>query len=189
MERANPIVFPYPSLELRRAEYDTVESPEDFEQTAQTEVAYLFAHGVRLARLHYDDNGAPEVGGAKLHVLFELGDHLGSSSKVLDKATSELVEASSYMGYGQADSDYRPARWKSFREDYRFTGKEEDSEVGLTYFGKRFLSSALGRWASADPLAVHGMGADLNVHGYVSGSVLRACLMCARTSLGEEEVM
>jgi RHS repeat-associated protein len=107
-------------------------------------------------------------------VLFELGDHLGSSSKVLDKATSELVEASSYLGYGQADSDYRPARWKSFREDYRFTGKEEDSEVGLTYFGKRFLSSALGRWASADPLAVHAIDADPNVYAYVTGELLRA---------------
>lgn len=49
-----------------------------------------------------------------------------------------------------------------------FTGKEEDVEVGLTYFGKRFLSAALGRWVSPDPLAVHMPGqADLNLYGYV----------------------
>jgi RHS repeat-associated protein len=56
----------------------------------------------------------------------------------------------------------------------KFTGKEEDSEVGLTYFGKRFLNAQLGRWISADPLAVHAPGeADLNLYAYVSGSVLK----------------
>src|SRR5690606_16635322 len=65
-------------------------------------------------------------------------------------------------------------RWASFREDYRFTGKEEDVEVGLQYFGKRFLNPLLGRWISADPLAVHAPGeADLNLYAYVSGAVLK----------------
>jgi hypothetical protein len=40
------------------------------------------------------------------------------------------------------------------REDYRFTGKEEDVEVGLTYFGKRYYAPLLGRWVSADPLGI-----------------------------------
>jgi len=57
----------------------------------------------------------------------------------------------------------------------RFTGKEEDVEVGLQYFGKRFLSPYLGRWISADPLAVHVPGrADLNLYAYVHGAVLKA---------------
>jgi RHS repeat-associated protein len=61
------------------------------------------------------------------------------------------------------------------REDYGFTGKEEDVEVGLIYFGKRFLSPTLGRWVSPDPLAVHEAGkADYNLYAYVSGAVLRA---------------
>jgi RHS repeat-associated protein len=54
------------------------------------------------------------------------------------------------------------------------TGKEEDVEVGLQYFGKRYLNPLLGRWISADPLAVHAPGeADLNVYAYVSGQILR----------------
>ena len=58
---------------------------------------------------------------------------------------------------------------------YPFTGKEDDLAVGLTYFGKRYLVPALGRWASADPLAVHAPGsADLNLYAYVSGQLLRA---------------
>lgn len=99
---------------------------------------YLVAHGVRLARLHYEasSKGEPRVGvgglpATGLHVLFELGDSLGSSSVALDKATSELVESSTYQGYGAKESDYRPQRWKGFREDYGFTGKEDDSEFGV----------------------------------------------------------
>jgi len=58
----------------------------------------------------------------------------------------------------------------------RFTGKEEedDVEIGLQYFGKRYLSPYLGRWISPDPLAVHAPGkADLNLYAYVSGRVLQ----------------
>ncbi|MCC6647580.1 MAG: RHS repeat-associated core domain-containing protein, partial [Polyangiaceae bacterium] len=118
--------------------------------------------------------GVPAVGGDGLRVLFELGDHLGSASTVIDRATGELVEKASYLGYGGAESDHRPARWGSFREDHRFTGKEEDVEVGLVYFGKRFLNAQLGRWVSADPLIVHAAGADLNAYAYVSGRLLAA---------------
>jgi RHS repeat-associated protein len=55
------------------------------------------------------------------------------------------------------------------------TGKEEDVEVGLQYFGKRYLNPLLGRWVSADPLAIHAPGeADLNVYAYVSGTILKS---------------
>src|SRR5690606_21189175 len=38
------------------------------------------------------------------------------------------------------------------------------------YFGKRYLNPLLGRWISADPLAVHAPGwADLNLYAYVRG--------------------
>jgi len=93
---------------------------------------------------------------------------------VLDKATSELVERSTFQAYGAAESDYRPARWAGFREDYRFTGKEEDVEVGLVYFGKRYYAPLLNRWVSADPLTIHALGADLNVYAYVNGKALKA---------------
>ncbi len=94
---------------------------------------------------------------------------------VLDQASGELVERSTFYGYGGTESDYRPGRWEGFRSDYRFTGKEEDVEVGLTYFGKRYLNAQLGRWVSADPLGVHAPGkADWNLYAYVSGALLKA---------------
>jgi RHS repeat-associated protein len=58
--------------------------------------------------------------------------------------------------------------------DSCFTGKEEDVEVGLQYFGKRFYAPLLGRWVSADPLTTHGLGGDLNLYAYVSGQALKA---------------
>ncbi|MCA9641747.1 MAG: fibronectin type III domain-containing protein, partial [Myxococcales bacterium] len=77
-------LYIFGSLELRRTEWRTTE--QDFHLDKQTEVAYLFANGVRLARLAYEEAGAvPSIDQEKLHVFFELGDHLGSTSVVLDK--------------------------------------------------------------------------------------------------------
>jgi len=169
-------VYVFESLELRRAAYGVfgiVDFP-DYELSKWTEVPYLYAHGVRLARVAWEEPDVPMVGGAQTHVLLELGDHLGSTSVVLDHATGELVERGTYQAYGGAESDYRPERWKGFREDYRFTGKEEDVEVGLQYFGKRYYAPLLNRWVSADPLTVHALGADLNGYAYVRGMALKA---------------
>jgi RHS repeat-associated protein len=141
-------------------------------------VPYLFANGIRVARAVFEAplDGEPRVAGAALHVFFEIGDHLGSPSVVIDKATGELVERNTYQASGGIESDYRPERWQGFREDYRFTGKEEDVEVGLQFFGKRFYSPALGRWLSSDPLALHASAsnADLNLYAYVRGQLLNA---------------
>jgi RHS repeat-associated protein len=158
------------SLELRRAAW----KDGDYELSAKTEVAYLFANGVRLARLAHQ---APEASsGGELHVFLLLGDHLGSTSVALDKETGELVERSTYEAYGSRESDYRPEKWEGFREDYGFTGKEDDVEVGLVYFGKRFLSTQLNRWVSADPHSVQRPldeeAADLCLYAYVRGKAL-----------------
>ncbi len=158
------------SLELRRVPA----SGNDYARTTLTGAPYEVAYSVRLARLHYAEELIPATAGQTLHVLLEMPDHLGSTSIVVDSATSEVVERGTYMAYGQAESDYRPARWGQFREDYKFTGKEEDVEVGLQYFGKRFLSAQLNRWVSADPLTIHGIGEDINAYAYVHGRVLSA---------------
>ncbi|MBK7401600.1 MAG: RHS repeat-associated core domain-containing protein [Myxococcales bacterium] len=169
---ARHTVYSLGSLELRHVEYKDA----DYAIGPYTAVPYLFAHGVRIARLAWEDSDVPSIPmltSPQLHVFFELGDHLGSSSTVLDKDTSELVEKSTYLPYGGAESDYRPARWKGFREDHRFTGKEGDEEVGLTYVGFRYLLPAIGRWLSADPLSVHDADAS-PLYGYVRGRLLSA---------------
>jgi RHS repeat-associated protein len=165
-------VFIFGSLELRRAAWNA----GDFAHASHTEVPYLLTQGARIARVAYEDSDVPSItlSNPRLHVFFELGDHLGSTSTVLDKHTGELVEKRLYLAYGGAESDYRPSRWKAFRESYGFTGKEEDVEVGLAYFGFRYLNPALGRWISADPKTVHTLQADPNVYAYVHGRLLQA---------------
>jgi RHS repeat-associated protein len=160
-------LYVFDTLDVRRTQFNTAASPNEYELTSQTEAPYLLANGVRLARVVYEEN-IPASDPANQHVFFELGDHLGSTSTVLDKRTGELVEKGTFQAYGGAESDYRPGRWADFREDYRFTGKEEDVEVGLVYFGKRYLNPLLGRWITPDPLAIYEAGsADSNLYAYV----------------------
>ncbi len=173
-------LYIFDTLELRRtlwAKQSTSGSLYDYDINEWSEVAYLFANDERLARLAFERErqGSGRVSGEKLHVFFELGDHLGSSSVVIDGETSELVERTTYLAYGATESDYRPEAWHGFREDYKFSGKEEDVEVGLQYFGKRYLNPYLARWMSADPLELHGPGsADANLYAYVRGEPLKA---------------
>jgi len=155
------------TLRLDHAEY--VAATNDFERNASTETAFLPG----LGRVLFDAT-LPSSTGSGLHVLLNFGNHLGSSTAIVDKDSGALVEYTTYLPYGATESDYRPEAWHSHREDYRFTGKEEDVEVGLTYFGARYYSPYMGRFVSPDPLTVHALGADLNPYAYVSGRVFNA---------------
>jgi RHS repeat-associated protein len=169
-------VFLFPGLALRGATFD----PSAFEYVSSqtTEVVELGG----LGRVQYDDaavDGVPGIGGnplhaAQLHVLLRVKDSLGSGGTLVDLDTGELAESRTYLPFGGTESDYRTGRWNGMRDDNGFTGKEDDLEVGLQYFGARYLVPALGRWLSPDPLAVHGLGADLNVYAYVAGRVYQA---------------
>ncbi len=163
-------VYIFGALELRRVSFES----GDYADTRDSEVPYLVAHGIRLARLHYADGSLPTLTSGHQHVLFELPEHLGAPAIVVDRETSEIVERSTYQAHGASESDYRPARWDGFREDYRFSGKEEDVEIGLAYFGKRYLAYATGRWATPDPKYVHVLGSDPNAYAYVGGHALQA---------------
>ena len=93
------------------------------------------------AHAFFDRSGMmPAPYGSQVHVFMPLGDHLGSSAFVLDKDSGEVVERTSHQAYGAVEADYRPDRWLASREEYKFTGKEEDIEVGLTYFGARYYA-------------------------------------------------
>jgi RHS repeat-associated protein len=127
-----------------------------------------------MAHVFWDSDGQlpHQAPGSAVTMQLIVGDHLGSSSAVINHATSELVERTTYQPYGAVESDYRPSKWKAFREPTKFTGKEEDIEVGATYFGARYYHAQLGRWMSADPLSVQALGSDLNPYAYVAGRVM-----------------
>lgn len=156
--------FVFASLELRRATWSA-----DYELDDTTDTVYLDAAGQRVARVFYSQEDLPALSSGQQHVFLLLGGNLGSTEAVIDYATGELVEHGTYAAYGSGETDYRPSRWGNNRERYRFTGKEDDIEVGLTYFGHRYYNSALGRWMSPDPVALHGVRGDLNLYSYTNG--------------------
>lgn len=123
-----------------------------------------------MAHVFWDreDQFPHQAPNSNITMHLNMGDHLGSSTVVINHANSELIERTTYQPYGAIESDYRP---KSFREPYKFTGKEEDIEVGATYFGARYYQPYSGRFMSADPLTIHGLGGDLNPYAYVGGHV------------------
>jgi len=154
----------FETLRLEGAGY--VEGSGSYERTGATEVVLIPGIGRVVHR-----PGLPRGGNSDRHVLLELGDHLGSTITVVDHGTGELVERTTYQPYGAVESDYRPSRWSALHEAHQFTAKEQDSEVGAIYFGARYYQPHLGRWISADPLTIHGLGSDLNPYAYVGGRV------------------
>lgn len=138
--------------------------------TVRSENEHGFLGGV--GRVFFDRAAVlPQAGTTPTHVYLSIGDHLGSTAFILDKDSGEVVERAQHQAYGKVESDYRPDRWGTNREEFKFTSKEEDIEVGATYFGARFYSPHIGRWLSPDPLTVHGLAADPNPYAYVSGRV------------------
>ena len=94
---------------------------------------YIFFGGKRIARRDSSSN-----------VVYYFSDHLGTTHVVTDSA-----------GTIQDDSDFYPfggerAYTSVSGNNYKFSGKQRDSESGLDYFGARYYSSGMGRFASPD---------------------------------------
>lgn len=157
----------FDSLRLNSALYRSGDN--EYDRTPATETVYLAG----IVRVRHQP-GLPSFSNTPQHLYLSLGDHLGSTSVIIDMESSEVAEKATYMAYGAIESDHRPARWADPREEYKFTGKEEDTEVGLTYFGARYYHARLGRFISADPLAVHTTRGDPNPYAYVRGRVFAA---------------
>lgn len=81
---------------------------------------------------------------------FYVKDHLGSTRMVM-RNDNTIVEANDYYPFG-LKMPGRSFLSNSHPSKEAFTGKEEDKETKLTYFGARYYSPAIGRWMSADPL-------------------------------------
>ncbi|MFO0713333.1 MAG: RHS repeat-associated core domain-containing protein [Sandaracinus sp.] len=91
-------------------------------------------------------------------ITISLTDLIQSTTAVIDLATGEFVETGSYYANGARET-YRSNESATVApEPMGFTGKEADEEVGLTYFGHRYLMAHLGKWASPDPLQTHAVG-------------------------------
>src|SRR5450432_2140819 len=136
----------------------------DLNGTASSLKEYIMAGGRRIARRDNVGTG---------NVFFYLSDNLGSSREIVASGAS-----SACYGGERAYTNTCP-------QNYKFTGKERDSESGLDNFGARYDSSNLGRFMTPDwseapepaPYADFGDPQTLNQYGYVRNNpVVRADL-------------
>ena len=90
--------------------------------------------------------------GQEKEVYFYHSDHLGSASWITD-SIGIPIQHLQYLPYGEPYIDQRAAG-TSYRERFRFTGKEKDKETGYGYFGARYMDHELmTMWLSVDPMA------------------------------------
>lgn len=109
-------------------------------------------------------------------LTYVVKDVIQSTSAVVDLISGELLELTTFYPNGARETHRTQDGASVQLELSGFTGKEADEEVGVVYFGERYLIPRIGRWASPDPLAIHaaGGGEVLNAYHYVSGNLLQA---------------
>jgi RHS repeat-associated protein len=101
-------------------------------------------------------------------------DHLGSITMITD-GNGNVVSGGTFGGksniiykpYGEID------RANSTGPDisrYKFTGQEEDKEVGLMYYKARYYDPMLGRFTSADSIVSKDDIFGMNRYMYVNGN-------------------
>jgi len=96
---------------------------------------------------------------------YYIQDHLGSNVKVVDggiKQTNKYYSFGETQSFGETDNDYK------------YTGKELDSETGLYYYGARYYKPELGRFIQADALKGSiGDPLSMNRYAYVKNNPLK----------------
>jgi RHS repeat-associated protein len=122
---------------------------------------YVFFNGKRTARI--------DLPSAVVHYYFS--DHLGSAN-VVTSSTGGIQDESDYYPFGG-----ERAITNSDPNNYKFTGKERDTESNLDNFGARSDSSNLGRFMSPDPVIITPARLknpqQVNLYSYLANNPLR----------------
>jgi RHS repeat-associated protein len=120
---------------------------------------YIFFGGKRIAR-----RDSTNV------VSYYFADHLGSA-RIVANSSGSPVDDSDFYPFG-GERNYL----NSSPQNYKFTGKERDSESGLDNFGARYDSSSMGRFMTPDPLLNSGQPwnpQSWNRYSYTENNPLR----------------
>lgn len=91
-----------------------------------------------------------ERGVAKPATWYYHSDSLGSTQWLTDDE-GKLHERVEYFPYGEVWRQSSGQGANRLRQAFLYTGKEYDSETGLTYFGARYFDARHARWLSPDP--------------------------------------
>jgi RHS repeat-associated protein len=139
--------------------------------TTTTRTAPVQVNGLGIAK-YYFFNGQ-RVAMRKEGVLYYLaGDHLGTTSLVLDASGNKVAE-SRYYPYGGERWSW-VAGGRAFPTDYRFTGQRLEASLLLYQMGARWYQYSLGRWLSPDTLVPDPANPQsLNRYSYTRNNPLK----------------
>ena len=121
---------------------------------------YIFLGGARIAMLDLSTST----------VNYYVADNLGSS-RVVTNSSGTVLDDSDFYPFG-GERSYS----SSSGNNYKFTGKERDSESGLDDFTARFYTSNYGRFISADD-SKYMVAADpqtFNLYSYVANNPINS---------------
>ncbi|MBF0618719.1 MAG: VCBS repeat-containing protein [Candidatus Omnitrophica bacterium] len=105
-------------------------------------------NGIQTNSIFLGSSRVATYDGTKVRWL--IGDHLGSTSIVLDE-TSTMTEKIEYTPWGEVKSYDKYGTGPEVAQFY-FTGKKLDDETGLFYFGARYYNPKLGRFLTPDTI-------------------------------------
>jgi len=124
-------------------------------------IDYVYFAGKRIARVNASNT-----------VYYYFDNHLGSSRAIVqDGVTPTLCYDADFYPYGIERTPYT----NTCSQNYKFTGKERDSESGLDNFGARYDSSQYGRFMTPDDIGPGQHPEDpqtWNMYSYVRNNPL-----------------
>ena len=77
---------------------------------------------------------------------YYINDHVGSPTIITDQS-GDIVELNDYEPYGKVNYNN-----SQVNNNYKYTGKEQDGETDLQYYGARYLDNNTARFYSVDPM-------------------------------------
>ena len=145
--------------------YDT--AGQVVEETGQNGAVlneYLYFGGSRMARVQ-----------ALGPVYYYYADHLGTSRLITDSTGTVCYDADYFPWGGEQD-----VYVNTCPQNYKFTGKERDPDMGVDYFGARFYHYTMARFYSPDwsakiepvPYSKLDDPQSLNLYAYVRNNPL-----------------
>jgi len=134
--------------------------------TLERETLHVFDDKHRVALV--ETRTAGEDPGPDQLIRYQLANHLDSSVLELDQY-AQVITYEEYFPYGSTSYQAVRSRTETPKR-YRYTGKERDTETGLSYHGARYYAPWLARWTSCDPV---GLTDGTNLYAYVRGNPIR----------------
>jgi RHS repeat-associated protein len=131
-------------------------------------VTNRYLHGPAVDQILADE----QVGGSTAQVLYPLADQLGSVRDLADYdeqlGITQIAQHLVYDAFGRIQMAIPSTPSHLFG----YTGREYDTESGLSYYRARYYDAALGQFLNEDPLGFDAR--DANLRRYVGNGPLDA---------------